>query len=129
MNPNSKDTGALKKEKATALMSLGKLMHKHIRDGKVTDEACVRIADRIAQIDTEIVGAEGNTVPGRDKGVCPNCNVALASPMAAFCGGCGTDINEYYSRSMANCTRCSQLTPSDSKYCTVCGLRREGGLD
>jgi biotin synthase-related radical SAM superfamily protein len=119
-----KDTQVLQKEKGAALMSLGKLMHKLIRDGKIEDANCARLSERIAQIDTDICNAGGGRVPGQGEGICPICNKPLSSLMAQFCGGCGTNIADYYSQSMAKCDVCKQLIMSGSKYCTVCGVLR-----
>ena len=124
MGYHSRDPNTLRREKETALLSLGKLMHKLIRDGNITDEACFMLSERIAQIDIELCHAEGNRVPMQGEGICPNCYVPLASPMAVFCGGCGTNLTEFYSRYMTRCGKCGQLTASGGGYCTVCGVKR-----
>lgn len=121
------EVNAIKKEKAQLLLSMGKLMHKLIRDGKIASKSCDQFAERLAQIDAQICIYQGGNVPQQGSGVCPICNAALASPMAGFCGTCGTNINGYYSQSMVRCATCGQLTKSSGGYCTICGVRQEPG--
>ena len=118
-----RDVGAMRREKEAALLSMGKLMHKLVRDGSIKDDICARLAERIVQIDTEICMAEGSRIPTQGEGVCPHCRNMLASPMAAFCGSCGTNVNEFYARAAA-CSKCHQITRADAAYCTVCGAKR-----
>jgi hypothetical protein len=120
----SKDVNSLQREKEAALLMLGKAMHKLIRDGQVKNAFCVKLTDRIAQIDAEICIAGGGSVPGQGEGVCPNCSTQLAVADAAFCGSCGMNITEYYARNTVQCVRCRNLTASDGKYCTICGVLR-----
>ena len=124
MGNTVRDVNALRLEKEAALVSLGKMMHKLARDGKISDDVCNRLTERISHIDAELCIAEGGRVPGQGEGICPNCNAAIVSAMAAFCGACGTNIAEYYARNTANCGNCGQLTAYDGNYCTVCGVRR-----
>ena len=119
-----RDVGALRREKEAALLSMGKLMHKMLRDGSVKDDMCNRLSERIVQLDMEICIAEGRRIPMQGEGLCPHCGNMLASPMAAFCGTCGTNVNEFYARAMAECGKCHQLSRADAAYCTVCGTRR-----
>jgi len=118
------DVNALQKEKATSLIALGKIMHKLIRDGSITDEACVRYSGRISQIDAELCVAEGRRIPRQGEGVCPICGALLASPVASFCGACGANVTEFYTQNTTTCERCGQITAADGQYCTVCGVRR-----
>ena len=122
----SRDAHSLRREKDTALLSMGKMLHKLVRDGQIGDDACFRLSERIAQIDIELCHAEGNRVPMQGEGVCPNCYAMLASPMAVFCGSCGTNLTDFYSRYMSRCEKCGQLTAAGGGYCTVCGVKRAG---
>jgi hypothetical protein len=129
METTGKDINALRREKESALLLLGKMMHKLIRDGKISDDACFRLSEQIAQIDVDLCIAVGDRVPGQGEGICPNCGSVLAAQMAAFCGACGMNIAEYYSRNTVRCEKCNQITAMNGHYCTVCGCRRtaQGG--
>jgi len=116
------DINALRREKETALINLGKAMHKMIRDGEITNAAYSGLSERIAQIDSQICIYGGARVPAQGEGVCPICRNQIA-PTAAFCGGCGTNITDYYSQYTKQCNKCGQITASDGQYCTVCGSR------
>ena len=121
---NAKELNALHKAKSEALIILGYQLHKLVRDGQVTDPDIMKISDRISKIDTEIYIGSGNRVPVEGEGICPGCGEQLASSMSAFCGKCGTNVKEFYSRSMAPCGKCGQLIQTSAQYCTICGVRR-----
>jgi len=122
------DIQSLQREKDTALLTFGKIMHKIIRDGRITNDAYVQISERIAQIDTEICVLGGGQIPGQSDRICPNCKEMLPVGSDTFCGNCGTNITEFYSRNTVRCEKCRQLTVSDGAYCTVCGVNRAGGV-
>ena len=117
------DINSLRREKETALLTLGKAMHKQIRDGEVTNSIYVGLSERIAQIDSQICLYSGGRIPAQGEGLCPVCFNAVA-PTAAFCGNCGTNITEYYSQTTARCDKCGQITAADGSYCTICGTKR-----
>jgi len=121
----SKELNALHKEKSEALIILGYQLHKLIRDGKITDPDITKISERISKLDVEIYTGSGYRVPVEGEGICPGCGEQLASSMSAFCGKCGTNVKEFYSRDMAPCDKCGQLIQSKAQYCTICGVRRE----
>ena len=123
----NRDIRSLQREKETALLSFGKIMHKIVRDEKISSNACVQISERIAQIDAEICALGGGWIPGQNDNVCPNCRAMLAVGNEAFCGNCGMNVSEFYSRNTVRCDKCRQLTESNGAYCTVCGTKRAGG--
>jgi len=120
---NGLEPNALIKEKAQLLLSMGKLMHKLVRDGEFTNNSCIQLSERLIQIDAHLCLVQGGNVPEQGSGICPLCKAALVSPMAGFCGVCGANINEFYSQNMRKCEKCGQLTNSTGCYCTVCGVR------
>jgi len=118
------DVNTLRKDRTQALISLGKIMHKQIRDGNITNEACSKLSDGIAIIDSRLCIAEGRRIPQQGEGICPICGAPLASATVAFCGNCGTNITDYYAKVTVVCQKCGQLTSSNGQYCTLCGTRR-----
>jgi hypothetical protein len=124
-NVKGKNTQALKKEKEIALIALGKMKHKQLRDGNLGNEIEKNFSMRISQIDAEIYTAEGVNIPGQGEGVCPVCIKPLATPTASFCGSCGANVAEYYAQNMAKCESCQHLTDAEGNYCTICGLHRK----
>jgi predicted amidophosphoribosyltransferase len=118
---------SLQREKETALLSFGKIMHKIIRDKKINSDAYVQISERIAQIDAEINVLGGRQIPGQSDRICPNCKEMLAIGNDTFCGSCGTNVAEFYLRNTVRCEKCKQLTVANGVYCTVCGTKRAGG--
>ncbi len=124
----SGELNQLRKEKAEQLIILGRQMHRMIRDGYITDEGVVQIGRRISQIDVELFVGLGNQIPAQGEGICPQCGETLASVMTTFCGKCGANVAEFYSQAMSRCSRCGQLTQSAARYCSVCGVNRNGGV-
>jgi len=118
-----RDVTALREEREAILISLGKVMHKIIRDGGLTDNECLRMSERIAQIDAEISKAEGGSIPIQGGGICPRCGSLLTTVTAQFCGKCGTNIAQYYAWNTTLCEKCGQITSTDGEYCIVCGAR------
>ena len=123
----NRDIRSLQREKETALLSFGKIMHKIVRDEKISSDAYVQISERIAQLDAEICVLGGGRIPGQSDRVCPSCRAMLTAGSEAFCGNCGMNVTEFYSQNTVRCEKCRQLTVSNGTYCTVCGTKRAGG--
>jgi predicted amidophosphoribosyltransferase len=123
----NEDIQLLQREKETALLSFGKIMHKIIRDKKIKSDAYTQISERIAQIDADICVLGGGQIPGQSDRICPNCKEMLAIGNDTFCGSCGTNVAEFYSHNTVRCGKCRQLTVTNGAYCTVCGTMRAGG--
>ena len=124
---SNRDIQSLLKEKEEVLLTFGKLLHKLIRDGKISSSSCVQMSERIAQIDASVCMHSGGRVPGQSERMCPNCRVPLTVGNDAFCGDCGTNVSEFYSRNTVRCNKCRQLAGAGGAYCTVCGVKRAGG--
>lgn len=120
------DINTLLAEKDAVLISLGKMLHKLIRDGSVNDDSCRVLSDRIAQIDEEIARLSGKSLPVQGSGICPICKMALPAPMSKFCGACGANVVEFYEKFTATCEKCGQVTSSEAAYCGICGEKRSG---
>jgi hypothetical protein len=119
-----KELTVLHKAKVETLIILGHHLHKLVRDGAITDPGLVQLSGKVSKLDAEIYVGSGSHVPAQGAGICPGCGEQLSSAVTAFCGKCGTNVKEFYSRDMAPCASCRQLVQSTAQYCVVCGVNR-----
>ncbi len=106
------------------LQLLGNQMHLLLRTGQNTDKDGLVLANELIQIDRELFELTGDRTPEKGEGICPLCRNVLESGVK-FCGSCGANVDEYYSKNVARCDKCNSVVSVDDNFCPVCGCKRE----
>lgn len=115
----------LEAQKLQKLVALGDEAHFQVRAQKMTDPKLCAISEEIIALDKELHALSGIATPEKGDGICPSCQTKIEGEVK-FCGNCGTNIEEYYSKKTARCVKCECIIGCDDQYCPVCGSKREG---
>ena len=109
--------------KLQKLIELGEAAHLLLRTGRLADPGMEEISEQIVTLDKEINAALGKRPPHRGDGRCPNCGAPHNN--AVFCGSCGQNIDEFYSKPIPFCAVCGLMVEEDAEFCGICGSKRE----
>ena len=108
------------KQKIQKLVEMGKRAHMLAREGQLGDPELVAMSGQLVQLDAEVNAHLGKKRPNREDGVCPQCSAAFEG---TFCGGCGLNIDEFFSKPVLVCTTCEFLVEESDVFCGVCGSK------
>jgi len=114
-------TGEKERQKILKLVEMGKRVHMLVREGQVGDPELIALSGQIVMLDAEVNAHLGKKPPVRSSGVCPQCNMRFEG---SFCGGCGLNIDEYFSKPIYSCDKCSYVVDAGDVFCGVCGSKR-----
>ena len=114
-------TGEREKQKIQKLIDMGKRVHALAREGQMGDPELLELSRQLVRLDAEANAHMGKRPPVRGDGVCPQCRMAFEG---SFCGGCGLNIDEYFSRPVYACEVCGFVVEDADVYCGVCGVKR-----
>ena len=108
-------------QKIQKLVEMGERAHLLARLGQLGDSELVAMSAQVTELDKVINSGLGKKAPIRESGICPQCNVAFEG---SFCGGCGLNIDEFYSKPIVVCNACSFVMEAEDAFCGVCGSRK-----
>ncbi|MCL2406057.1 MAG: hypothetical protein FWC92_11020 [Defluviitaleaceae bacterium] len=114
-------TGEKEKLKIHKLVEMGKRAHMLVREGQMGDPELITLSDQLTWLDAETNAHMGRRAPVRGDGICPQCNMGFEG---SYCGGCGLNIDEFFSRPISTCEKCGFVVNADDAYCGVCGSKR-----
>jgi len=109
--------------KIQKLVELGEAAHLLFRTKKVDREALLKLSQDIIDLEKTVNAPLGKLPPNRADGLCPNCGIACGG--AAFCTGCGLNIDEFFTRPILVCRACGFMVAEEDVYCGICGSKRE----
>jgi len=114
-------TGERERQKIQKLVEMGKRVHLLARGGQLRDPELVALSDQLVGLDAQANAHLGKYPPKRGDGVCPRCNTPFEG---VFCGGCGLNIDEYFSQPMHTCDVCGLVVEASDIFCGICGSMR-----
>jgi len=111
----------LKKQKIQKLVEMGERVHMLARTGQLNDDELVRLSQQVTKLDTVLNAHLGKALPVKENGVCPQCNAPFEG---SFCGGCGLNIDAFFSQPITTCAVCELVVDEADVFCGVCGTKR-----
>ena len=114
-------TGEKERQKIQKLVEMGKRVHMLVREGQVGDPELIALSNQVVALDAEVNAYMGKKPPVRSEGVCPQCRAAFEG---SFCGGCGLNIDEFFSKPIYSCDKCGYVVDAEDVFCGVCGSKR-----
>ena len=121
----------LRQKRMEQLLSLGNIIHKEIRQGRLADPAYAEISRAITQIDMQVYelakSLELLKQQEESKNQCPACKKPVGEK-DKFCGVCGETLPVFESVVVneISCTHCEMLIPEESTFCPCCGFTLNG---
>ena len=112
-----------KKQRIQRLIDMGERVHLLARLGHITDPELMTLSRKVMDLDRVINAHMGKQPPQKESGLCPQCGAAFEG---TFCGSCGLNIEEFYSKPFMVCHVCTSLiVEAEDLFCGVCGSQRE----
>lgn len=102
------------------LIQLGRIMNRKIKKGEENGQVEVELSKSISLIEKQLHDLSGDDIPGKSEGKCPHCR-EIVSEASKFCANCGTNVKEYYEKSVVYCSTCKAIISTEDHYCGICG--------